>query len=116
VPHSKGFANRRDPRSGDAVSIGEVVDGLLAEGVFSRGMPVATLASRWPELVGERLAKATMPVSLERGVLVVQATDGPWGAQAAFLADAIRDKADEALGRGSVTSVRVVVGDGRNRR
>ncbi len=123
MPHSKGFAGRKDRRSGDPVAIGDVVDSLMAEGVFARGMPVATLMSRWPELVGERLAAATEPASLERGVLVVRASDGPWGAQASFLADAIRAKADEALGGGQVTSVRVVVGDGptggtsqRNRR
>ena len=123
MPHSKGFAGRKDRRSGDPVAIGDVVDRLLAEGVFSRGMPVATLMSRWAELVGERLAAATEPASLERGVLVVRASDGPWGAQASFLADGIRAQADEALGGGQVTSVRVVVGDGptggtpqRNRR
>lgn len=123
MPHSKGFANRKDRRTGDPVPIGDVVDRLMAEGVFSRGMPIATLMSRWPELVGERLAAATEPASLERGVLVVRASDGPWGAQANFLADAIRAKADEALGGGQVTSVKVVVGDGfggarpgRNRR
>ena len=110
MPHSKGFAYRRDRRSDDPVSIGAVVDRLLEEGVFSRGMPIATLMSRWPELVGERLAAATEPASLDDGVLIVRASDGPWGAQASFLADAIRAKADEALGGGRVTSVRVVVG------
>ena len=44
-------------------------------------MPVATAGQAWPELVGERLAKATRPVSLEGGVLTVQASDGPWGAR-----------------------------------
>jgi len=92
------------------VSIGDVVDRLMQEGVFSRGMPIATLMSRWPDLVGERLAAATEPASLDDGVLVIKASDGPWGAQASFLADAIRTKADEALGGGRVTSVRVVVG------
>ena len=110
MPHSKGFAHRKDGRSDDPVSIGDVVDRLMQEGVFSRGMPIATLMSRWPELVGERLAGATEPVSLERGTLLVRASDGPWGAQATFLADAIRAKADEALGGGQIRSVRVVVG------
>jgi hypothetical protein len=64
--------------------------------------------------VGERLAKATQPASLEGGVLVVRASDGPWGAQAAYLADEIRNRADEALGGGVVTRVRVVV-DGPSR-
>ena len=110
MPHSRGFSTRKDRRSGDPVSIGDVVDRLLQEGVFSRGMPVATLMSRWPDVVGERLAAATEPVSLERGVLIVRASDGPWGAQATFLADAIKEKADDALGGGQVMSVRIVVG------
>jgi predicted nucleic acid-binding Zn ribbon protein len=110
MPHSKGYGRRRERRSADAVGLGEVVDGLLAQEVFSRGMPIATLMSRWPQLVGERLAQATHPASLEGGVLVVRASDGPWGAQATFLADEIRKRADEALGGGVVTRVRVVVG------
>jgi hypothetical protein len=110
VPHSKGFAYRKDRRTGDPVSIGDVVDRLMEEGVFSRGMPIAILMSRWPELVGERLAGASEPASLEGGVLVVRVSDGPWGAQATFLAEGIRAKADEALGGGQISSVRVVVG------
>jgi hypothetical protein len=102
MPHSKGFGRRADRRTGDPVPIGDVVDALLREDVFSRGMPIATLARRWPELVGERLARATKPASLEGGILV------------------IRERADAALGTGSVKAVRIVVGSGaweeRNRR
>jgi hypothetical protein len=120
MPHSKGFGRRSDRRTDDLVAIGDVVDALMEEDVFSRGMPIATLARRWPELVGERLARATQPASLEGGVLLVRASDGPWGAQARYLAEEIRERADLALGAGSVRSVRVVVGsdppEGRNRR
>jgi hypothetical protein len=120
MPHSKGFGKRADRRTDDLVPIGDVVDALMKEDVFSRGMPIATLARRWPELVGERLARATQPASLEGGVLLVRASDGPWGAQAKYLADEIRERADQALGRGSVTAIRVVVGtpgsESRNRR
>src|SRR5215470_19947228 len=120
MPHSKGFGRRKDPRTRDLVQIGAVVDALMEEDVFSRGMPIATLARRWPELVGERLARATQPASLDGGVLLVRASDGPWGAQARYLADEIRERADQALGKGSVRTVRVVVGSGasdrRNRR
>lgn len=113
MPHSKGFARRKDARRTDPVSIGEVVDGLLAEEVFARGIPVATLIQRWPEVVGERLAEATTPVSLEGGVLVLRASDGPWGSQARYLAEQIRTRADEALGGGQVRSVRIEVDPGR---
>jgi hypothetical protein len=109
VPHSKGFARRKDRRSDDPVPIGDVVEGLLREDVFARGMPIATLLQGWPELVGERLAAATAPVALEGGVLTVRAADGPWGSQARYLVDEIRQRADEALGGGAVRSVRIVV-------
>jgi hypothetical protein len=109
MPHSKGFGRRADRRTPDLVSIGDVVDSLMEEDVFSRGMPIATLARRWPELVGERLARATQPASLEGGVLLIRASDGPWGAQARYLADQIRERAEMALGTGSVKSVRIVV-------
>jgi hypothetical protein len=48
-------------------------------------------------------------VSLERGVLVVAATTGPWGAQVRFLAEQIRERAQTAIGPGSVAKVQVVV-------
>jgi hypothetical protein len=109
VPHAKGFGKRKDVRSNEAVSIGDVVDGLLAEEVFSRGMPIAQLASTWPQLVGERLGAETSPLSLEAGVLTVSVSNGPWGAQVRFLHEEIRRRADEALGGGKVQSVQIVV-------
>jgi hypothetical protein len=116
MPHSKGFARRKDRRSTDPVPIGEIVDGLMEEDVLRRGMPVARLARAWPELVGERLARATQPVSLEGGVLTIRASDGPWGSQARYLVEQIRERADQALGGGAVTTVRIVVAGQRNRR
>jgi predicted nucleic acid-binding Zn ribbon protein len=85
------------------------MDDLLAERVFARGLPVARLAAEWARVVGERLAAETVPATLEHGVLTVQATDGPWGAQARFLHEEIRAKANEALGSELVARVRVVV-------
>jgi predicted nucleic acid-binding Zn ribbon protein len=113
VPHSKGFRRRSDEPSREPVDLGEVIDGLMAEQVFARGMPVAQLAATWSSVVGERLASETAPATLEGGVLTVTATSGPWGAQARFLQEEIRRRADEALGGGEIAVVRVIV---RNRR
>lgn len=109
MPHSKGFANRPQSGSLDPVPIGEVVDGLMAEETLSRGLPIATLAKQWSEVVGSRLASETAPGSFENGVLTVRATNGPWGAQAQFLAEQICVNANRALGSEVVRSVRVVV-------
>jgi hypothetical protein len=112
MPRAKGFGAGRDERparSRDPVSLADVVDGLLSEEVFSRGIPVAELASRWTEIVGPRLAAATAPMALDGGVLTVGVNSGPWGAQARFLHEEIRRKADEALGGGRVSGVRIEV-------
>lgn len=113
MPTAKGWRSRRDPRSADPVQIGEIVEGLMREEVFSRGIPVAELASTWPRIVGERLAAETAPASLEGGVLTVSATNGPWGAQARFLHEQIRAKANQALGSEVIATVRIVVRNSR---
>ncbi len=113
MPHAKGFGRRRDRSSREPTRIGDVIEDLMAEHVFARGMPVATLAASWSSVVGERLASETAPATLEGGILTVTATSGPWGVQARFLHEEIRRRADEALGGGQVDAVRVVV---RNRR
>lgn len=116
MPNSKGWNARRprgDPRTGDVVRLGEIVDGLMREEVFSRGIPVAELASRWRQIVGERLAAETAPASFEDGLLIVSATNGPWGAQARFLNEQIRLKANQALGSDVIKTVRVVIRNSR---
>jgi predicted nucleic acid-binding Zn ribbon protein len=109
MPRAKGFPRRTDGPSKEPVELGEVIDNLLSEQVFARGMPVARLAAAWTSVVGERLASETAPATLEGGVLVVSATSGPWGAQARFLHEEIRRRADEALGGDQVLAVRIVV-------
>ena len=113
MPHPRGWGRRKDARTGEPTRIGEIVDGLLGEEVFARGMPVARLAAGWPQIVGPRLSAETTPAELEAGVLTVHATTGPWGMQAGFLKEEIRKRADEALGGGAIREVRVIVRNSR---
>jgi hypothetical protein len=109
MPSSKGWRNRRERRTLDAAAIGEIVDGLLRERAFARGLPIGRLASSWEEVVGARLASESAPVSFDGGILVVAASSGAWGAQVRFLAEEVRRRANEALGSEQVAKVRVVV-------
>lgn len=109
MPHSKGWRSRRDERTLQETPLGDVLDGLLAERVFARGMPIGRLVAEWETVVGPRLAAASAPVSLDGGVLVVATSSGPWGAQARFLAEQIRLRANETLGSQEVSRVQVVV-------
>ncbi|HYG71384.1 MAG TPA: DUF721 domain-containing protein [Actinomycetota bacterium] len=84
MPHSKGWRSRKDERTADETRIGTIVDGLMRERLFARGVPIGQLASDWAAVVGDRLAAESAPVSLDGGLLVVSTTDGPWGAQVRF--------------------------------
>lgn len=111
MPHSKGWRGRKDERTLQGASIGEVVEGLMRERAFARGAPIGRLASAWASVVGPRLASESAPLSLESGVLVVAASGGPWGAQVRFLAGEIRKRANATLGGEAVARVQVVVRD-----
>ena len=113
MPHSTGWRRRRDERTLHETPIGEIVDGLMRERVFARGVPIGQLASEWASVVGPRLAAESAPVSLDDGVLVVAATDGPWGAQVRFLGAEIRKKANARLGTDAIKRVQVVIRQGR---
>lgn len=109
MPHSKGWRTRKDERTLEETALGTVLDGLLREQVFARGVPIGRLASAWPELVGPRLAAESAPLSLDGGVLVVAASSGPWGAQVRFLSEEVRRKVNATLGTEEVKRVQVVV-------
>ncbi len=108
MPRAKGW-RRRGERSSQEVPLGAVLDELLAQPELARGAPIGRLAGAWEAVVGPRLARETAPMSLERGVLVVGAASGAWGAQARFLAEEIRRRANETLGEEVVRRVHVVV-------
>jgi hypothetical protein len=110
MPHSTGWDRRKDKRSGDPAPIGDVVDGLLREHLFARGLVVGRLAATWNDVVGDRLGPKTAPTSLEDGILTVSAIDPIWGAQAGFLHEEIRRKVNEALGSTTVRQVRIAIG------
>jgi len=98
-------------RSRDAVPIGDILGGLFGERALTGGLQIGRLAARWPSVVGERLASETAPSRLEGRTLTVAVSSGPWGAQARFLADEIRRRANEALGSEEVERVTIVVRD-----
>ena len=109
MPHSKGWRRRKDERTMQDTPLGDVVEGLLRELVFARGIAVGRLAAGLEAIVGPRLAAESAPVSLDSGVLVIAASSGPWGAQARFLGEEIRKKVNATLGSEEVRKVQVVV-------
>jgi hypothetical protein len=57
MPHSKGWRRRKDERTLHETRIGDIVDGLLREKAFARGMPIGAHAgrARWSAPAGCRV-------------------------------------------------------------
>ena len=73
---------------------------------------VGALWARWAEIVGDDIAKHAEPSSLRSGLLRVR-TDSPvWATEISYLADEIKQRANDALGRPLVDDVRVWTGPG----
>ena len=70
---------------------------------------LASLFSRWPELVGATLATHCRPLSLARGVLVVAVDHSAWAAQLRWLEADVLRRLEERLGAGVVTALEVRV-------
>jgi len=62
--------------------------------------------TRWPELVGEQVAKVSSPQRIDRGVLFVSVTTAPWRAELTLRRREILERIARAVGRGVVTDIR----------
>ena len=86
---------------------------------IARRMGVGTAAAagalwrRWPEIVGEDMARHAEPTSLRAGVLKVR-TDSPvWATELGYLVTELKTRLNEALGSEVVNEVRVWTGPGK---
>jgi predicted nucleic acid-binding Zn ribbon protein len=75
-------------------------------------MESAALWRRWAEVVGEDIAAHAEPTSLRDGVLRIRTESPAWATELGYLADEIKRRADEVVGRGVVREVRVWTGPG----
>jgi predicted nucleic acid-binding Zn ribbon protein len=86
----------------------------------ARDVAPATLLARiqaaWPEVAGERLARAAGPISERDGVVTVACESGVWAQELDLLGPDLLDRLEAALGARSATKFRFVVGSGPNRR
>jgi len=93
----------RDPQT-----LGQAVDDLLAERGWQQESAVASLMSRWEEIVGPDLAAHVAPVSFQDGVLTLQAESTAWATQTRLLQNDLRRAIDQDLGGGVVTDLTVL--------
>jgi predicted nucleic acid-binding Zn ribbon protein len=100
---SGAFPDERDPQLLD-VTVGRLVD----DHGWDVDLRVAGMFVRWPELVGEEVARHATPESFADGTLVVRTDSTAWATQLKLLAPAVVKRLNEDLGHGTVTLIEVL--------
>src|SRR3954466_13227705 len=91
-----------------ALTLGALVEALVAEQDWTARTKVGTVFGRWDSLVGPDIAAHCRPESLSEGELLVVAESTAWATQLRLLAPTILGKLRAGVGGDVVTKLRVV--------
>jgi predicted nucleic acid-binding Zn ribbon protein len=95
----------------DPVAFGAAIQRLLDERGWQREAAGAGLLARWEQAVGAEIADHCRPLSLTRGVLVLQAESTAWASQLRLLQSSLLARLEQVTGAGVVQRI-VVQGPG----
>ena len=90
---------RRGPRP-----VGLALDAVT--GALAPATLLAEVQRVWPQLAGERFARAAEPVSERDGVLTVSCESAVWAQELDLLSESVIEALNEALGRPAVRRLR----------
>ncbi|MFC8171152.1 DUF721 domain-containing protein [Streptomyces sp. NPDC057242] len=107
-------ADGRDP-----MALGAAINRLITERGWETPAAVGGVMGRWPQIVGDDLAKHCVPVRFDdepdARVLTVQCDSTAWATQLRLLAPTLVARLNEDLGHGTVRLIKVL-GPGAPRR
>ncbi|MGW1325146.1 DUF721 domain-containing protein [Streptomyces antibioticus] len=106
-------ADGRDP-----MALSSAINRLITERGWETPAAVGGVMGRWPEIVGDDLAKHCVPQRYDEDerVLVVQCDSTAWATQLRHLAPALVARLNEDLGHGTVRMIKVLNPGGPPRR
>ncbi|MFG3022936.1 DUF721 domain-containing protein [Streptomyces sp. NPDC048254] len=106
-------ADGRDP-----MALGSAINRLITERGWETPAAVGGVMGRWPQIVGEDLAKHCVPQRYDEDerVLVVQCDSTAWATQLRHLSPALVARLNEDLGHGTVRMIKVLNPGGPPRR
>lgn len=86
--------------------IGDVISRLMMRERNERRARQGPIFDRWPEVVGDLLAKKCLPVAVRKGVLVVQVADSVWMQELQMQKMEILERIRELVGADTVEDIR----------
>ncbi|MEY2474584.1 MAG: hypothetical protein QOK28_3913 [Actinomycetota bacterium] len=101
-------ASERDP-----ARLGPSLDRVAKRLGAPTAKALSGLFHRWDEMVGPGIAAHAQPVSLRRGVLLVDVDTNAWATQLRYMTSELVAKCCEELGEGAVKKIEVRVARAR---
>jgi len=88
------------------VLIGDALGAFVVELGIAGRLREYEAVTRWHAIVGERIAKVSRPLRVEKGVLVVNVESAPWRAELTLRRREILAKINSALGGPVISDIR----------
>lgn len=94
----------------EPMALGAAINRLITERGWETPAAVGGVMGRWPQIVGDDLAKHCVPQRYDEDerVLTVQCDSTAWATQLRVLAPSLVARLNEALGHGTVRMIRVL--------
>ncbi|MFO7653198.1 MAG: DUF721 domain-containing protein [Candidatus Krumholzibacteriia bacterium] len=93
------------PRFGPPV-IGDLLQSALRGCGLGDRLDSLHKLEAWPRMVGEKIARHSQAISLEDGVLTLDADHGAWRQELTLLMPQIKDRYNREFGEGTVREIR----------
>ena len=82
------------------VPLKKALENVLLDCNFTGDIEAYRVFNRWEDIVGEKTAKHTKPVRVNRGILYVEVDDPLWLSQLRYMKIDIIDKIDRTIKKG----------------
>ena len=86
-------------------AIGSIIDSTISHLGIGRRLKDFEVMDRWPQIVGEQIAKVAVPQRLENGKLFVHVSQAPWRNELVFLKNALIQKINKDMEQEIVTDI-----------
>ena len=103
-----GRVSGAHPDDRDPQLLDSTLGRLVAEHGWEVDLRVQGVFGRWPDLVGEQVARHCTPEAFTDGRLVVRTDSTAWATQLRLLAPTVVRRLNEELGHGTVTVIEVL--------
>ncbi len=100
------FVNRR--RHSEAKAIGEALSELVEHLGIKSKIQEYDAVVRWESIVGPQIAKVATAKSIQKGLLIIRVSNGPWRHELSIRKREIIEKLNSALGHDVVKDIRFV--------